>query len=253
MAHQAIVLATLGADLHFITVSQTVRQHFASPPEQSEEPLREALEESVRLAQAAGVSASGELHTALYASDVLLPESRHYDLLAIGNPERSRAAGIALAGTASRLVHETEGALLVARRAVGPDEFPKNILLASDGSAGSWEPARVASQLAEAFDPRIEVVNVSDSLPEERRRTLEDQIAVVHEATGTEPELLAAQGGAARAIVETAEHEGSSLIVMGHRGLRGLRALSSVSERVVHNAPCSVLLVPTGEGDEPGA
>ena len=33
------------------------------------------------------------------------------------------------------------------------------------------------------------------------------------------------------------------LLVVGSRGLRGLRALGSVSERVAHQAPCSVLVL----------
>lgn len=36
-----------------------------------------------------------------------------------------------------------------------------------------------------------------------------------------------------------------SLIVLGSRGLHGIRALGSVSERVAHRAPCSVLVVRT--------
>jgi nucleotide-binding universal stress UspA family protein len=35
----------------------------------------------------------------------------------------------------------------------------------------------------------------------------------------------------------------ADIIVVGSRGLRGLRALGSVSERVAHRAECSVLVV----------
>jgi hypothetical protein len=44
-----------------------------------------------------------------------------------------------------------------------------------------------------------------------------------------------------RAFVEAATPE--DLIVVGSRGLHGPRALGSVSERVAHRAPCSVLVV----------
>jgi nucleotide-binding universal stress UspA family protein len=36
---------------------------------------------------------------------------------------------------------------------------------------------------------------------------------------------------------------GCDLLVVGSRGLHGIRALGSVSERVAHEAPCSVLVV----------
>jgi nucleotide-binding universal stress UspA family protein len=35
----------------------------------------------------------------------------------------------------------------------------------------------------------------------------------------------------------------TDLLVVGSRGLRGLKALGSVSERVAHRADCSVLIV----------
>jgi len=47
--------------------------------------------------------------------------------------------------------------------------------------------------------------------------------------------------GAAAALIETA-HE-ADLVVVGSRGLHGLKALGSVSERVAHRANCSVLVV----------
>jgi nucleotide-binding universal stress UspA family protein len=40
----------------------------------------------------------------------------------------------------------------------------------------------------------------------------------------------------------------SSLIVIGPRGVSGGKALGSVSERVVHGAACSVLVVPSPHG-----
>jgi nucleotide-binding universal stress UspA family protein len=45
-------------------------------------------------------------------------------------------------------------------------------------------------------------------------------------------------------IVGVADSMGASLVVMGSRRLDGLRSMGSVSRRVVHEAPCSVLLVP---------
>jgi nucleotide-binding universal stress UspA family protein len=53
-------------------------------------------------------------------------------------------------------------------------------------------------------------------------------------------------GHIAERICETARADQSSLIVIGRRGLKGVRALGSVSEQVVHRAPCSVLVVPAG-------
>jgi nucleotide-binding universal stress UspA family protein len=40
----------------------------------------------------------------------------------------------------------------------------------------------------------------------------------------------------------------ADLLVVGSRGLDGFRALGSVSERVAHEASCSVLVVRAGSG-----
>jgi nucleotide-binding universal stress UspA family protein len=45
-------------------------------------------------------------------------------------------------------------------------------------------------------------------------------------------------------VCEVAQRQRVSLIVMGSRRLEGPRALGSVSERVAHDASCSVLTLP---------
>ena len=70
-----------------------------------------------------------------------------------------------------------------------------------------------------------------------------------HEVTdaGLACELHVVQGPAADAIVEEAQRIGADLIVMGTRGLTGLKhvLLGSVAERTVRLAPCPVLTTRT--------
>ena len=47
-------------------------------------------------------------------------------------------------------------------------------------------------------------------------------------------------------ILDAAEHTDAALVVMGSRRLSGVHAFGSVSRRVVHDAPCSVLVIPPG-------
>jgi nucleotide-binding universal stress UspA family protein len=68
------------------------------------------------------------------------------------------------------------------------------------------------------------------------------QSADLFEVTGIKPTVVELDGKPSERIVETAGQEQVSLIVVGSRGLGGLKALGSVSERVVHTAPCSVLV-----------
>lgn len=122
-------------------------------------------------------------------------------------------------------------------------------MLASDGSPGAWAPARTAARIAASFDSRVEIVHVVDGTHPERLPALEEQIAEIRNLTGEEPGLTEPSGHVTQEIIEAAKAKGSSLIVSGRRGLHGIRALGSVSERVVHRAECSVLLIPVGESE----
>ncbi|HEV7161813.1 MAG TPA: universal stress protein [Solirubrobacteraceae bacterium] len=55
---------------------------------------------------------------------------------------------------------------------------------------------------------------------------------------------LISLGGAHTKIAESAAEIDASLVVIGSRGLHGLRALGSVGRRVAHHGHSSVLLVP---------
>ena len=65
-------------------------------------------------------------------------------------------------------------------------------------------------------------------------------------ATGVACEGVAIDAPAAIGVVNEAVERGADLIVMGTRGLSGLKrfALGSVAEKVVRTAPCPVLTVP---------
>ncbi|WP_448381277.1 universal stress protein [Gloeomargarita sp.] len=64
-------------------------------------------------------------------------------------------------------------------------------------------------------------------------------------AQGIPTEFTQALGDTGRAICDLAKNWQSDLIVMGRRGLKGLSELflGSVSNYVLHHAPCSVLVV----------
>jgi nucleotide-binding universal stress UspA family protein len=205
---------------------------------------QKALRRANRLAERAGVSAVAELRNGRSASRVLLNQAKHHDLLVVGSRGNSRAQGILLGSVASKAAHTSETALLVARSSADREAFPERLLLASDGSAGSWAAARTASRIARARGSQVEIVYVPDRMDAGRQRTVSRQALEIRDAIGVEPAFAEAPGHVARRIVEAAESAKSSLVVVGKRGLKGPRALGSVSERVVHQARCSVLVVP---------
>lgn len=74
-----------------------------------------------------------------------------------------------------------------------------------------------------------------------------DKAAQKVEAAGVACEIHVLHGPAADAIAEEAKRLGVDLVVMGTRGLTGLKhvLLGSVAERTVRVAPCPVLTVRT--------
>jgi nucleotide-binding universal stress UspA family protein len=89
----------------------------------------------------------------------------------------------------------------------------------------------------------VTLLHVSGPEPAHHRRGIAEQATQLYEWLKVEPVLRSEPGRAHERIVEVAEREHASLVVLGSRGLTGVRALASVSERVAHHAPCSVLVV----------
>lgn len=140
--------------------------------------------------------------------------------------------------------------------------FPTKTLLATDGSREAELASRTAADLAHKTDSELHVLHVlalpldthdpSSFEPEVWARlessaqtTLED-VAGKIEASGEELEgSHLTSGRPDTEIVALAEQIGAGLIVMGARGVGGIRrALTgSVSDSVLRHAHCPVLMV----------
>ena len=97
----------------------------------------------------------------------------------------------------------------------------------------------------ETHDPSSFEPEVLARLEQRERRTLEDVVEKI-EVSGGEVEGSHLKAGRADAeIVALAEQIGAGLIVMGSRGLGGVRRalMGSVSDSVLRHAHCPVLMV----------
>jgi nucleotide-binding universal stress UspA family protein len=138
----------------------------------------------------------------------------------------------------------------------------KTVLVATDGSETAAEAVRVATELAKVFDATLHIASVYRSgalgapemkmaLPEgvDRGSLAEThtESAASHARTkGVSVETHVASGDVAEQIVSIAEEHNVELIVVGNKGMRGLkRLLGSVPNAVAHSAPCAVLIVNT--------
>lgn len=78
-----------------------------------------------------------------------------------------------------------------------------------------------------------------------------EKVARKYSDQGIQVKGIAVDQAAATAIVKEAEKQNADLIIMGTRGLTGLKhvALGSVADRVVRTAPCPVLTVGAHDRD----
>lgn len=143
--------------------------------------------------------------------------------------------------------------------------FPTKVLLATDGSADARLANETAADLASSTDSELHVVTVGGGQPDpgyyleggptyeevkdvirrEAEGILEEQVRKIEESGGVVKEKYVRMGDRAREIVKLSEELEVGLIVMGSRGLGGLRRafMGSVSDAVVRYAHCPVMIV----------
>ena len=108
-----------------------------------------------------------------------------------------------------------------------------------------------ALHIVTAYEPKSVKLN---DVPAEFRHSssshpadvLLDGLSRIVEQRGLKPVVHAASGDPADAIVRIAEEVGADLVVVGNKGMKGVRrVLGSIPNTVAHAAHCSVLIVDT--------
>jgi nucleotide-binding universal stress UspA family protein len=150
--------------------------------------------------------------------------------------------------------------------------FPTKVVLAIDGSEEASRAAEAAVELCEKTGSELHVVHVGEDVyltsvtevelvapiraPQEypdiesnfeqlARKVLDAEVEKVEAAGGTVAQAYLRMGEADAEIVELAEEIEAGLVVLGSRGLGGIRRalMGSVSYSVVRHAHCPVLVV----------
>jgi nucleotide-binding universal stress UspA family protein len=151
-------------------------------------------------------------------------------LLAVGSHGHRRLTELLLGGVAGELLHRASCSVLVARSSPLAEPFPRTLVVGVDGSTGSERALAVARTLATRFGSSVR--------PVAALRCRDVDLVRVHADAHDVDEIDAHP---ADALVHASSD--ADLLLVGSRGLRGVRALGSVSERVAHAAACSVLVV----------
>lgn len=139
----------------------------------------------------------------------------------------------------------------------------KTILVPVDFSPDSERALEVAVDLAKTFGARVQLLHcypinvggispyglvLSDDFDREFREAAGRKLGEWREkvaAESVEVEEILTPMFPSEAIAQTAQERGADLVVMGTRGLTGLKhvVLGSVAERTIRIAPCPVLTV----------
>lgn len=156
-------------------------------------------------------------------------ESRQATAVVLGSHGNSRMAGIVLGGTATALLHDAPCSVLLARQPASLHEFPSSITVGVDGSPTSVRALDAARKLGDRLAVPLRTVVATGGRPVDF-----EGLRGLGELDWDERKPVDALVAASR---------GADLIVVGSRGLHGVSALGSVSERVAHQAASSVLVV----------
>lgn len=220
---------------------------------------------STRIASLTGRASAGlDVRVDVGAPDEVIVEAAEEsgaDLLVIG-VSGSDSEGKGLGATALRIVRHAHCPVLVVRK--GPANGP--ILAATDLSDPAQGALSMAAVLAAKTGEPMVALHVVDSVPvvvvpdafgpgvpipvsdEEQRAIVEaagDRLAGALERLEIKADRLIEEGSPTERIVAVAELIEASTLVIGTAGGGGLRRmlLGSVAEDVLHDAPCSVLLI----------
>ena len=135
------------------------------------------------------------------------------------------------------------------------------VVVGADDSSTARQAVVVAADVAQSGGGALHIVTAYDAksvrieaLPDELRysagehpaEALLRRLSELVRERGLEPIVHAAEGDPVDAIVAVAESVDADLIVVGNKGMKGVRrVLGSVPNSVAHKAPCSVLIADT--------
>jgi nucleotide-binding universal stress UspA family protein len=151
-------------------------------------------------------------------------------LVAVGSHNVRRTPGIIIGSLSTALLHQAPCSVLVARQTEGLERFPGVVVVGVDGSPHAAKAFEAARAVAERTGAALHGVVATKGKDVD-----------VESASALWSDCELEEGAPVQALVRRSKDAG--LVVVGSRGLHGLKSLGSVSERVSHQAACSVLVV----------
>jgi nucleotide-binding universal stress UspA family protein len=241
---QAATLAGPAGQLTLLAVTAVAGSGKYKSAAISSERAERVLARAKRIAEKAGVRSTEVMDPGGPPSAVILRTADQRDLLALGAPAMSVLGGMFVGGVAFETLDSFAIPMLMARAAPKGLRFARRILVASDALDGSDQVVELTGRLAREQEASVILLHAAGVDSKGRPSRIKAQAHALESVLPASSEAIVERGRARDTIVEIAGSAGVSLVVMGSRRRGALHALGSVSRRVVHDAPCSVLLVP---------
>lgn len=264
-----------GAELHLVYARRRLTALSYSMVEvaegahghEREEAERLLEEQAERVRDAGATLAEAHMRQGPPAEEIVrLAEEIDVDLIAVGSRGLGGIRRALMGSVSDDVVRYAHCPVLVVREKEEQHTgvFPTKILLTTDGSEDAELALGMAVGLANSTNSELHLISIGGrsypryrvrhpelleetlrELKREAQKTLEAQMRKVEEAGGSVTGQHIAVGNPAEKILNQADEVGAGLIVMGSRGLGGIRRalMGSVSDSVVRHAPCPVLIV----------
>ncbi len=220
-------------------------------------PCEDALAEAAYLAGEARIMVrtvceEGEPHERI----VDLSDAENFDLIVMGRRGHHKLERALVGSVTARVIgYSSKDVLVVPHDAVFGWQ---KILLATDGSKYSEAAAQRAIDFAASYGGELIILSVVD-VPAEfygespeawdnlvvKARTYVDRAKEMAEAAGIKVQAFVREAETWQTIITMADEKKADTIIMGSHGRTGLKRLlmGSVTEKVIGNAACPVLVV----------
>jgi nucleotide-binding universal stress UspA family protein len=174
--------------------------------------------------------------------------SRPWDLVAIGPRGSGLLKRLHLGSTADWLLREPTSPLVIAHRP-GP---VRRVLLAADGSPHAQRAMECLVSLPWITDTTVHIVSVDDGRVDAEKAVAGAERALGEVGVETAPVIRS--GRPTHAILDICRELSPDLVVMGARGITGLRrvVIGSTTAAVAGSTDHSILVAHAWGADEPG-
>jgi nucleotide-binding universal stress UspA family protein len=206
--------------------------------------VERVLDIAAHLAHQAGARCTRLADPSAPPAKAILEQASGHDLLALGAPAMSWLGELFVGGVVSSALRSLPAPILLARPAPSEQPFGRRIVVASDAEEGSDLLVDAGAALARRLGGGVMLVHAVGVESKARPHRIERQVHTLEGALADACEVHVEAGTAHEVIARIAASAQASLIVIGGRRPDGRRALGGVSEKVVHRAPCSVLVMP---------